>query len=143
MRMEVEGSNIIQPPSFIQVLHCRQRGNLIGSFDDCGTETKAILHGCTEPFHQGTRVPAEALLARHKRITVVGVLNITLLEIGGDTDIMVRPQNQAGTFPCEKLSNRIYFLRSSFLLGNQVIKTKYHQRICVFEYPLVKRKFLP
>src|SRR5215472_16010612 len=103
--MEIEGCNSVQPTPRIQVPHRGQGSNLVGSFDQRGTQTPAILDGSTQPPHQRTRVLAKALLARYERIPVVGILHSAFFEIGRYTHIVMRSQNKAGSLTGKELSN--------------------------------------
>src|SRR5512146_3004747 len=56
---------------------------------------------------------------------------------------MMRPQDQASSFPGEKLADCLDFLRCGFLLSDHMIQTEYHQRVRIFEHTLIDGKFLP
>ena len=65
VHVEVEGWNSAEKAAGIQVARFVQRDKLIGSLDRRGPQTIPVLHRNSEPFHQRTRVLAEALLAGH------------------------------------------------------------------------------
>ena len=113
------------------------------SLDDRGAETVAILDGHAESLHQGARVPAEALLARHQRIAVVVVLHVAHLQIVRRADVVVGPEDQAGPFAAEKLPDRLDFFRRGLLLRDHMVETEHEQRVRVGEHPLVERQPVP
>ena len=93
-----------------------------------------------ESLHQRTGVLPEALLARHECIAVVEVFHLALLEVVGETDIVVRREQQAGAFALEPLADGRDFLWRGFLLGKEVVESKHHERVGICEDPFVNRQ---
>src|ERR1700756_1460499 len=102
MRMKVEGSDAGEPAAGVKVSKGVQGSNLICVLDGCGAQSVAILNGHAQALHHGERVATEALLPRHERVAVVGVLHGALLKVGGDADVVMRTEDETGTFASEK-----------------------------------------
>ena len=62
------------------------------------TKTVEIVHWDIERLHQRAGVLSKALLARHKRVAVVEVFHLALLEIVGEPDIVMGRKQKAGAF---------------------------------------------
>src|SRR5437660_713396 len=67
------------------------------------------------------------------------VLLLTLLQVIGKADIMVRRQQQAGAVAFQPLANGGNFFGRDRFAGLQVVKAENHERVGVCEYPLVNR----
>ena len=133
--------------SFSQLRVSRSRTALSGSvwfavLHHGGAKPVAIFDGNAEAFHHGTRVLAEALLPGHERIAVMSVLHGALVQIGGDTDVMVGTDDEAGAFALEKPPHGLYLFRGRLLLSDHVIEAKDHECVGVFEDALVDRQSL-
>ena len=74
---------------------------------------------------------------------MVVVLHVAHLQIVRRADVVVGPQDQAGSFAAEKPLDRLDFLRSGLLLRDQVVETEHQQRVRVREDPLVERQPVP
>ena len=80
VRVEVEGGDAIEQAEPVEVAD-RRRAARSGSSragDQRRTQPELVDHRHAEPLHQRARVLAEALLARHQRVAVVGVLHLPL-----------------------------------------------------------------
>ena len=69
----------------------------------------------------------------------MGIFHLALLHVGGRAHVMVGSDNQACTFACEKLPDRLDFLPGSFLLGDHVVEAEHHEGIRVSEDALIQR----
>src|SRR5262252_5457513 len=96
--MEVERFDAYQPTMGVEVHVLSQRCNLCCSLDNRGAQPPAILDGHTKSFHQRTCVLAEPLLPRNERVAVMGELHRARLHVGRSPNIMMRSQNEAGSF---------------------------------------------
>src|SRR5215472_10871492 len=73
---------------------------------------------------------------------MVRILHTTLFEIRRDTNIVVRAEDQTRSFPRQELSNCLYLFGRSFLFGNHVIESEYHQSVGIRKNPFVQRQSL-
>ena len=105
-------------------------------------EAPAVFDRHAEPLHERSRVLAEALLPRNQRIAVMRVLHGALLQIGGTADVVVRSNDETGSFTAQKLPDRLDLFRRGLLFGDQVIQAEDHQRVGVAEDALVQRQSL-
>ena len=85
---------------------------------------------------------AEPLLARHQRVAVVLVFNLTLGEIVGEADVVMRGQQQAGAFSLQPFPDGADLLRCGFLFRQDVVQPEDHQGVGVGEDPLVDRQLV-
>ena len=100
------------------------------------------MHRDVESLHQRTGVLPEALLARHECVAMVEVFHLALLEVVGETDIMVRREQQAGAFALEPLADGRDFLWRGFLLGKKVVESEHHERVGICQDPFVNRQLV-
>src|SRR5258707_1443780 len=142
MRMEVEGSDASEPASGVEVSKGVQGSDLICVLDGCRAQSVAILNGHDQPLHHGERIAAEALLSRHERIAVVGVLHCAFLKVGGDADVVMRTEDKTGSLALEKLSNGFDLIGRRFLLSDHVIEAEDHEGVGVGENALVNGQSL-
>src|SRR5262249_5405762 len=109
-----------KPSVAVQIPHDRQWGNLAGSRNHRRTKTPTVFNRNTETVHQGTRIPAKALLAGNQGIAVMGVFHLTLGQVGRGTHIVMWSDNEAAPFAGEKLSDRLNLLLVRLLFRNHV-----------------------
>src|ERR1700737_5548599 len=93
-----------------------------------------------ESGHQRTGILPQALLAGHEWVAMVEVFHLALLEVVGETDIVVRREEQAGAFALEPLADGRDFLWRGFLPGREVVEAKHHERVAIGEDPFVNRQ---
>jgi hypothetical protein len=96
--MEIECRDVFEQTQLVNVPKGRKRRDLVRAFDERWPETPQVMHWDVESLHQRTGVLPEALLARHECVAVVEVFHLALLEVVGETDIVVRREQQAGAF---------------------------------------------
>ena len=72
----------------------------------------------------------------------MGVLQGTLLQIGGTAHIMVRSNDETGSFAAQKLPERLDLCGRGLLFGEQVIQAEDHQRVGIAQDALVQRQSL-
>src|SRR5262249_21839875 len=70
------------------------------------------------------------------------VLHLALLHVAGETDIVMRREQQAGPFPFQPFPDGANLIWCSGLLGYQMVETKHHQRIRVGQNPFVYRQLV-
>ena len=100
------------------------------------------MHWDVESRHQRTGILPQALLARHEWVAMVEVFHLALIEVVGETDIVVRREEQAGAFALEPLANGCDFLRRGFLLGQKMIEPEYEECVGVGQNSFVNRQFI-
>ena len=88
-------------------------------------------------LHQRTGILSEALLARHECVAVMKIFHLPLLEVVGETDIMMRGEQKTCAFALEPLADGLDLFRRRFLLGKKVIKAKHQERVGVGQNPFV------
>src|ERR1700732_235862 len=98
------------------------------------------MHWDVESLHQRTGVLPEALLARHEWVAMVEVFHLALIEVVGETDIVVRREQQAGAFALEPLASGRDFLWRGFLPGREVVEAKHHVLVGLCEDSVVNRQ---
>src|SRR5882757_6479062 len=103
MHMEVEGRNVVQPSSGVQIPGRVERNEPFRSLNRGRAEAPTVFDRHTEPLHKRSRIPAEALLPGNQAITMMRVLLGALLQIGRTADVMVGSKNEAGSFTAEKI----------------------------------------
>ncbi len=101
VRVEVERGDVVEQPQGVEVADGGQRRDLLGAFDDGGSQTPRVVHGHVERLHQRAGVLAEALLARHEAVAVVFVLHLALAVVVGEADIVMGRQQQTGALSFE------------------------------------------
>jgi len=146
MHVEVEIADPGEPAASVQVPHYSQRCtarrgrpgfplSLVSNRrGDRRPQAPAVLHRNSEPLHEGTRVPAEALL----RIAVMAVLQVALLHVVGLPHVVMRANDEAGSFAPEELPNRLDLLGGGHLLGDVVVQAEHEKRVGVGEDSLVE-----
>ena len=82
----------------VEVAERGQRRDLVGALDDRRAQSPLVVNGNVERLHQRARVLTEPLLAWHQRVAVVLVFDLTLGEVVGEADVVMRGQEQAGAF---------------------------------------------
>ena len=90
--MEVERGDVVEQPRGVQVADRGQGCDLLGALDNGGTQPPGVVHRDLEGRHQGAGVLREPLLARHQRVAVVLVFDLTLGEIVGEAHVVMRGQ---------------------------------------------------
>src|SRR6187549_2837039 len=105
VQVEVERGDALEEPELVEVLVEVERRDLVRAFHDGRSKTELIQHGHVERLHQRSRVLAEALLAWYELVTVMAVLHLTLLQIGGEADVVVRTDQQARVLSLQPLSD--------------------------------------
>ena len=138
--MEVEGRDPVEQPQLVHVLIDRERRDLLGAFDHGGPQPELIHDRHVERLHQRPGVLAEALLPRHQLVAVVLVLHLALLHVGGEADVVVRADQQAGVVPLEPLPDGRDLLRRGLLLGDEMVQPEHQQGVGVRQDPLVDRQ---
>jgi len=96
--------------------------DLSGALDDYRAQPARVVDGNIKRFHQGACIPTEPLLAWHERVAVMLVLDLSLGEIIGEPDVVVRCQQQARARPSHPLTDRADLIGCGFLLGHDVIE---------------------
>ena len=71
---------------------------------------------------------------------MVEVFHLALLEVVGETDIVVRREQQAGSFALEPLADGRDFFWRGLLLGKEVVESKHHERVGICQNPFVDRQ---
>jgi hypothetical protein len=84
----------------------------------------------------------EPLLARHQRVTVMVVFNLTLGEIVAEADVVMRCQYQACALALQPFPDRTDLLWCGFLFRQDVVKPEHQQGVGVGKDPFVNRKFV-
>ena len=138
--MEIECRDVFEQTQLVNVRKGRKRRDLVRAFDERWPETPQVMHWDVESLHQRAGVLPEALLARHEWVAMVEVFHLALLEVVGETDIVVRREQQAGAFALEPLADGRDFLWRGFLLGKEVVESKHHERVGIGEDPFVNRQ---
>src|SRR6476620_3144599 len=103
VRVEIERGYAFQPAARVEVAHCIERRDLTGFLDRGRTQAVAVFDGNAETLHQGACVATEPLLARHQLVAMVLVFHLTLVHVRRRADIMMRPDDQTGSFPRQEL----------------------------------------
>ena len=85
------------------------------------------------------RVYGRIAVAGNQLVTVVLVLHLSLLEVGGQSHVVMRRQDQAGALPLQPHAMRVNLLLGRLLLRHQVIEAEHHQGVGVVQDPLVNR----
>ena len=129
-------------PWAVEVADGGQRRDVLGAFDDGGSQPPNVVHGHVECLHQRAGVLAEALLARDQAVAVVFVLHLALGEIVGEADVVVGRQQQAGAFAFEPLGDRGDLFGGGFLLAEQMVETEHHERVGVGQDAFVDRELV-
>src|SRR6266487_33244 len=122
MRMEIQRGDVLEQAQLVNVPESRDRRDVLRAFDECRTESPEVVHRHVERLHQRAGILPEALLARNECVAVVEVFHLTLLEVVGEADIMVRREQQASAFTLEPLTNGCDLVRRSLLLGKNVVE---------------------
>src|SRR5215469_2423184 len=117
-----------------------ERRDIPRALDARRTQAPLVDNRDIERLEQGTRVLTEALLSRDQRIPMMLVFHLPLLQIIGESDIVVWADYEAGTFALEPFLERRDLLGRRFLPGNQVIEAENQQRVAIGEDSLVNRQ---
>src|SRR5262249_37745931 len=94
--LEIEGRDLIEQTEVVEILVDAERRDL--TIRACGTESILIDHRYIERLHQRASVLSKALLTRYELVTMVLVLHLALLQIGAESNVVVRRQQQARSF---------------------------------------------
>ena len=129
-------------PAVVQVADRGQGCDLFGALDDSGTQSPGVVHRDLEGRHQGAGVLPEPLLARHQRVAVVLVFNLTLGEIVGEANVVMRGQQQACALALQPFSDGADFVRCGFLFRHDVVQPEHHEGVGIGKDPLVDREFV-
>ena len=108
--VETEIRDAVQPATFVGVPVCRERGDRPGSLHDSRAKPIPVFDRHAETLHQGTCVFSKSLLPGNKRIAVMRVLHRPLIEVGGDTHVVMRADDQDGSLSSEPSANRVDFI---------------------------------
>ena len=92
------------------------------AFAERRAQSELIYNWYVESLHNRTRVLSKALLAWDEFVAMVSVFHLALLHVGGESYIMMGSEQQTCPLAVQPLSNCRYFVRSSLLLGNQMVQ---------------------
>src|SRR3984957_21090102 len=127
MHMEVKRRNAAEPATRIQVSDRVERNQLCRSLDRGRAKAPAVFYWHTEALHERSCVRAEALLSGNQWIAMMRVLHGALLQIGGVADVMVRSQDETGSFAAQKVPDCLDLFRRGFLFGEHMIQAECHE----------------
>ena len=137
VHVEVEGIDAREPAGRVCVTIDEKRHRLVRPGDRRRPQAVAVLDREAEPLDDPLRITAEALLTRHQRITVMGVLHRAHLQIVRYADIVMRADNQATAFAREECRERFDLGGRGLLACDIVIETEDEQRVGVSQDALI------
>ena len=108
--MEIQCRNVFEKSQLFNVPESSKRRDLLRAFHLRWSESVGIVHRNIERLHQRASILPKALLARYEPVTVMDVFHLSLLNVAGEADIVMRREQQTGTFALEPLANSSDFL---------------------------------
>ncbi len=78
----------------------------------------------------------------HQRIAVVFIFHLALLEVLGETDVVMRGEQEAGIFAFEPFADCLHFGRFGVLFGDQVVEAENQQGVGIGEDAFINDEFV-
>src|SRR5579871_118762 len=142
MRMKVEGRDVPQESKAVKVLEGREWSNLVCPLHDRRAKSIGVMYGNAKALHQRARILTKPLLARDERVAVMQIFHLALLQVVGETDVMMGRKQETGAVALQPLADRGDLVRRRLLLGDYMIEAEHHQRVGIGENALVDRKLV-
>src|SRR5215469_4842506 len=140
--MEVEGGDAFEPAASVEAVRLDERLKWGRALDPGGANAPAVFHRNSKPFHERASVFAKSLLPRDKRVAVVRVLHGALFQVVGEANVVVRTDDDAGSFTLEEVADRFDLLGRGLLFSDHVIEAVDHERVGIVQNALVEGKLL-
>ena len=137
MRVQIECADALQNTRGVQIMIHPERGR--GTISGPGrTESEQVLDPKSQRLQEGPSKSSDALLCGYQRVPVVLKFDLLRLRRGRGAHIVMGADDEALSFPLEKIAEQIAFRARGLLARSEMIKADHDQRIDVSQEGIIE-----